>query len=55
MPMRPWEGTRQAKQFGASCFPLRKDALSRQLQYSEACLYLNVMAPARKVCIFGKE
>uniref|UniRef100_F1L2E5 Gut esterase 1 n=1 Tax=Ascaris suum TaxID=6253 RepID=F1L2E5_ASCSU len=48
MPMRPWEGTRQAKQFGASCFPLRKDALSRQLQYSEACLYLNVMAPARK-------
>uniref|UniRef100_A0A914RBK6 Carboxylesterase type B domain-containing protein n=1 Tax=Parascaris equorum TaxID=6256 RepID=A0A914RBK6_PAREQ len=48
MPMRPWQGIRQATQFSASCFPLRKETLSRHQQYSEDCLYLNVMAPYRK-------
>ncbi|KHN73927.1 Gut esterase 1 [Toxocara canis] len=47
-PVLSWKGTRDAKQFGASCFPHHKDALSKQLQYSEVCLYLNIMAPLQK-------
>uniref|UniRef100_A0A0M3K5S0 Carboxylic ester hydrolase n=1 Tax=Anisakis simplex TaxID=6269 RepID=A0A0M3K5S0_ANISI len=46
--IRPWKGTEKMKTFGPSCFPHDKNALTRDLQYSEICLSLNVMAPLRK-------
>lgn len=47
--MRPWSETKKAIDYGASCFPHHKDAMSPNETYDEMCLYLNVMAPSKKV------
>jgi para-nitrobenzyl esterase len=48
-PVRPWQGVRQAKDFGNRCMqlPLFSDMVFRSPGQSEDCLYLNVWAPAK--------
>uniref|UniRef100_F1L145 Carboxylic ester hydrolase n=1 Tax=Ascaris suum TaxID=6253 RepID=F1L145_ASCSU len=48
IPVRPWSETKKAIDYGASCFPHHKDAMSPNETYDEMCLYLNVMAPSKK-------
>ncbi|GGY50197.1 carboxylesterase/lipase family protein [Pseudoduganella albidiflava] len=47
-PVRPWQGVRQAGDFGNRCMqlPLFSDMVFRSPGQSEDCLYLNVWAPA---------
>lgn len=42
-PANPWTGVRDAKQFGSKC--VQFDLLTKTVQGSEDCLYLNVYTP----------
>jgi para-nitrobenzyl esterase len=48
-PVKPWQGVRQATEFGNRCMqlPLFSDMVFRSGGPSEDCLYLNVWAPAQ--------
>ncbi len=48
-PVRPWQGVRQAGDFGNRCLqlPLFSDMVFRSPAASEDCLYVNVWAPAK--------
>jgi len=48
-PVQPWQGVRQATEFGNRCMqlPLFSDMVFRSPAQSEDCLYLNVWAPAQ--------
>ena len=47
-PVRPWQGVRQAVEFGNRCMqlPLYSDMVFRSPAQAEDCLYLNLWAPA---------
>ena len=48
-PVKPWEGVRQANEFGARCMQptIYDDMIFRSPNISEDCLYLNVWTPAQ--------
>src|SRR5262245_44608776 len=48
-PVKDWQGTRQADQFGPRCMqrPVFSDMVFRSQGMSEDCLYLNVWTPAK--------
>ena len=49
-PVKPWQGIRQAKEFGPN--PIQKNAFGDMVfgtdKFSEDCLYLNVWTPSKK-------
>jgi para-nitrobenzyl esterase len=46
-PLQPWDGVRDAKEFGPSPEQPRITFLQSENQFSEDCLYLNVWTPAK--------
>jgi para-nitrobenzyl esterase len=49
-PVKPWNGVREAKNFGPRCMQgnVFGDMIFRASEMSEDCLYLNVWTPAKK-------
>ncbi|KAK0427319.1 hypothetical protein QR680_010167 [Steinernema hermaphroditum] len=49
VPIAKWDDVKQAKEFGNLCFQqtVRKD-MSGPGEYSEDCLFMNIMAPSKK-------
>ncbi|TKR92385.1 hypothetical protein L596_007050 [Steinernema carpocapsae] len=43
-PVTPWNGRRLAKEFGPSCYPTYPWMMDAELEFSEDCLFLNIMA-----------